>query len=155
MGVKMQSMMFLISNALCWSPESATALVHACEHLRITVLFYLQKLVNVFFVGKNLVTAQAQLPLYSNQQREFRISNICNFMQLYFYVLYKSGKRGPFSVAWRKKESLGADTWFKKRGFVDRQMISNNIWACPHPWEVIISYLSEIPPGVVKIYDLT
>ena len=45
----------------------------------LTVLAcYPQKLAKVFLRVKNLVTAQAQLHLYSEQQRAFGISNICN-----------------------------------------------------------------------------
>ena len=42
--------------------------------------FYPKKLAKVFsfFVGKNLVTAQTQLRLNSEQQRAFGIGNICN-----------------------------------------------------------------------------
>ena len=57
---------------VCWSTQNFNC---ACVHLRITVLFYpgsWQK----FFASKNLVTAQTQLHLYSEQQRAFGISNI-------------------------------------------------------------------------------
>ena len=48
-----------------------------CAYARMptTFLFYPQKLATVF-AGKNLVTAQTQLHLYSKKQRAFGIGNV-------------------------------------------------------------------------------
>ena len=55
--------MLLIPNA---HPDSATALVR-----------FTRRSWQEFFAGKNSVTAQTQLRLYSEQQRAFGISDIC------------------------------------------------------------------------------
>ena len=53
--------------------KNATALVRACAVL----FFFNRRSWQKFLAGKNLVTAQMQLGLYSEQQRVFGISNIC------------------------------------------------------------------------------
>ena len=76
--------MLLIPNALCWSSRKCNC---ACAlptevQLRVTRRRW-QKL----FAGKNfvkiLVTAQTQLRSYSEQQRAFGNSNICNCVDSY------------------------------------------------------------------------
>ena len=74
--------MFLIPNALCWSSRmyncACTLPAEVQLRLRVTRRSW-QKL----FAGKNfvklLVTAQTQLRSYSEQQRAFGKSNICNW----------------------------------------------------------------------------
>ena len=81
----MQLEMLLIPNALCWSSRKcncACALPAEVQlRLRVTRRSW-QKL----FAGKNfvkiLVTAQTQLRSYSEQQRAFGNSNICNRVAL-------------------------------------------------------------------------
>ena len=43
---------------------------------------FLPAAISRFFADENLVTANTQLRLYSEQQRAFRISNIC-----YYYII--------------------------------------------------------------------
>ena len=83
--IEFQSEMLLIPNALCWSSRKcncACALPAEVQlRLRGTRRSW-QKL----FAGKNfvkiLVTAQTQLRSYSEQQRAFGNSNICNLKSL-------------------------------------------------------------------------
>ena len=89
--------MLLIPNALCWSSRKcncACALPAEVQlRLRVTRRSW-QKL----FAGKNfikiLVTAQTQLRSYSEQQRAFGNSNICNWLTQIF-----SNYRSPNGVA--------------------------------------------------------
>ena len=83
--IYVQLEMLLIPNALCWSSRKcncACALPAEVQlRLRVTRRSW-QKL----FAGKNfvkiLVTAQTQLRSYSEQQRAFGNSNICNCNKL-------------------------------------------------------------------------
>ena len=82
--------MLLIPNALCWSSRKCNctcALPAEVQlHLRVTRRSW-QKL----FAGKNfvkiLVTVQTQLRSYSEQQRAFGNSNICNWSTLFMIHL--------------------------------------------------------------------
>ena len=81
--LQLQLEMLLIPNALCWSSRKcncACALPAEVQlRLRVTCRNW-QKL----FAGKNflkiLVAAQTQLRSYSEQQRAFGNSNICNYV---------------------------------------------------------------------------
>ena len=90
-GNAMQLEMLLIPKALCWSSwkcNCACALSQKCNcacaliaevqlRLRVTCRSW-QKLFAGKNLVKNLVTAQMQLRSYSEQQRAFGNSNICN-----------------------------------------------------------------------------
>ena len=74
--------------------KSATVLALACTLL----FFFTHRSWQKFFAGKNLVTAQTQLRLYSKQQRAFGISNIC-----YSQLPYKG-------CEWLDKKKRGNET---------------------------------------------
>ena len=89
--------MLLVPNALCWSSRKcncACALSAEVQlRLRVTCRSW-QKL----FAGKNfvkiLVTAQTQLRSYSEQQRAFGNSNICNLIVISPTNLYRDLQTG-------------------------------------------------------------
>ena len=78
--------MLLISNTLCWSSWKCNCVLHA-------------EFVKKFLGGKNLVTAQTQLCLYSEQQRASNIHNwVLRYLQRVWYVhIWK------FSIFWEKQ----------------------------------------------------
>ena len=73
--------MLLIPNALCWSSPKCNCAARACALL----FFFTRRSWQKLFAGKNLVTAQTQLHLYSEQQGVFGISNICYCVIFAFY----------------------------------------------------------------------
>ena len=93
--------MLLIPNALCWSSRKcncACALPAEVQlRLRVTRRSW-QKL----FAGKNfvkiLVTAQTQLRSYSEQQRAFGNSNICNCVVVPIYRLLSVASHHSFTA---------------------------------------------------------
>ena len=83
-AMELQLEMLLIPNALCWSSwrcNCACALPAEVQLMRLRVT---RRSWQKLFAGKNfvkiLVTAQTQLRSYSEQQRVFGNSNICNWV---------------------------------------------------------------------------
>ena len=111
--------MLLIPNALCWSSQKCyCAWLPAELQLRLSVTCRSwQKL----FAGKNfvinLVNAQTQLRSYSEQQRAFGNSNICNCWGNISYCVVTFGKfivsQGKVLEVWQGFQLGYLTTWKK------------------------------------------
>ena len=82
--------MFLIPNALCWSSRKCNCACALSAEVQLR-LHVTRRSWQKLFAGKNfvkiLVTAQTQLRSYSEQQRAFGNSNICNCVVLPYCTL--------------------------------------------------------------------
>ena len=108
--------MLLIPNALCWSSRKcncACALPAEVQlRLRVTRRSWQKLLVGKNFV-KILVTAQTQLRSYSEQQRAFGNSNICNWANFFHFSNLQTIRRPKLLETVRNgKTSTFLKVWF-------------------------------------------
>ena len=126
--------MLLISNALCWSSRKCNCACALPAEVGKSVLRV-----------KNLVTAQTQLRLYSEQQRAFGISNIC-YCQYAVKIICATSKLRDITEGWRKQDSscecnkVVSVFWL----FIGDAILCSNFFLFLLFWDVLLCHKNRI-----------